>query len=128
MDQMDQKNFKQCPYCHYFFSLREILESPEVEPVGMRFDEDEPGLNLYFFSHVCLSCGTTFAIEVDRFEPLITEPIPDKVLAGTKNCEQHCLNIEDLKQCQQECRYAPFRRFILSLIKKKRRHTAATKE
>lgn len=114
---------KQCPNCKKWFSAVDILESPEVIPIGMHLDTKDPSFNLYFFNHADGKCKTTFTIEVDKFEPFITEPMPEQIQAGTEICENHCTKIEDLETCQQECHYAPYRRFLLSMIKSRKRNT-----
>jgi len=113
---MNARKFKECPNCGHWFTALEIMESPTVEPIGMRFDEEDPTFNLYFFNHVCEGCNTTFVIEVDKFLPFIMEPVAEKALTGTDVCEGHCTNLADLRECTTNCHYAPFRRFLLSMI------------
>jgi len=117
---------KQCPNCKKWFSAVDILESPEVTPIGMHLDSDDSGFNLYFFNHTDGKCNTTFTIEVDKFEPFITEAIPVQNNAGTEDCDNHCTRIDDLEACQMECHYAPYRRFLLSIIKKREKNTVKT--
>ena len=110
---------KTCPGCGTVFTLQEILSSPEVEPVGMQFLDTDPTHNVYYFNHVCPSCGSTFVIPVLAFLPFIAEPVPNLALTGTEVCEHHCLRIEDLNVCHAPCRYAPFRRFLLRMRKER---------
>ena len=113
---MNTKKFKKCPNCGHWFTALEIMESRAVDPIGMQFEEEDPGLNFYFFNHTLESCNTTFAIEVDKFLPLIMEPVAERALTGTEFCECHCTKLDDLSECTTNCRYAPFRRLLLSMI------------
>jgi len=113
---------KVCPGCNQAFSLLELVESPELQPLGMQFVDKELSQNVYYFSHICPSCGTTFVVSVTAFLPLIQEPIPTDCLAGTEACEEHCMAVADLELCSRACRYAPFRRFLLQI---RRRHELA---
>jgi len=81
----------------------------------MQLEDTDHRYNYYYFNHVCAHCGTTFLVPVMDFLPFITEPVPDLALAGTELCERHCLDVRDLGACEQDCRYAPFRRHLLSM-------------
>lgn len=109
---------KVCPCCKAVLTIDDFVENAEVEPLGMTVDVTDPSFNYYYFNHECQSCGTTFAVNVLTFEPFIPEPIPPFVLAGTVECELHCTRIDDLAVCTRECRYAPYRRYLLQLRKK----------
>jgi len=113
---MDNIKFKQCPKCETWFSREDILESLNIIPLGMTVDEEDSTLSFFYFNHKRPTCDTPFTIPVRRFEPFITEPIPSKINFGNPSCEGHCTSMEDLMVCQQECLYAPFRRFLLKLI------------
>ena len=112
---MDRDRFCQCPCCRAWFSSRDILENPEVEPIGMTFDGGDPQFNLFYFNHVVADCGSTFAVAARRFASFLPEPAPPDVLAGTPECEGHCTSLADLAECHSRCHWAPYRRFLLSL-------------
>ena len=96
--------------------MGDIIESPLIQPVGMLCEDQDSGNHLYYFNHLRERCGTTFTIPARDFLGLIEEPIPREVLTGSARCERHCLSIEDLSECQEECAYAPLRRFLLSMM------------
>lgn len=106
---------KTCPGCGTAFTLRQVLESPDIEPIGMQLEDSDHAWNFYYFNHRCPTCGSTFLIPVLDFLPLISEPVPDLALNGTESCERHCTRIDDLAECSAPCRYAPFRRFLLKM-------------
>ncbi|MBD3403481.1 hypothetical protein GF420_11340 [candidate division GN15 bacterium] len=81
-------------------------------------DDEFPDLNSYYFTHTAAGCGTTFGIEVEKFEKFITEPIPSEIKAGGAGCHGHCTSINDLEECHNECRYAPYRRLLLRMLEK----------
>jgi len=114
------KEIKQCPKCGLRFTLRDILENRDIIPIGMASDDNDPELNFYYFNHESVSCKTTFTVPLSAFEQIINEDIPEHILMGTDCCEEHCSSIEDLSLCSQECRYAPYRRLLLSMIEKKK--------
>jgi hypothetical protein len=109
------RRIQRCPSCGQWFTLRDILESPLVQPIGVLFGDDGVGQHRYYFNHVREGCGTTFTIPVTAFIALIEEPIPAEAFTGTERCERHCAHIDDLSVCSQDCHYAPFRRFLLSM-------------
>lgn len=111
---------KQCPKCHRGFTLQEVLDSAEIQPIGMAFEPGAFENNLYYFNHGCPGCGSTFVLPVEQFVPYILEEIPPSVLDGSSACERHCRKLRDLEACGQPCFYAPFHRFLLERLVKQR--------
>lgn len=110
-----QGTIKICPGCKTAFTLHDLIQSPEIEPLGMQFENGDTSLNVYYFNHDRADCGSTFVVPAMAFRSMITEPIPESILAGTEVCGHHCLSMDDLAACDAPCRYAPFRRFLLSI-------------
>jgi hypothetical protein len=108
---------KQCPNCGEWFSLRDLLENPEIEPVGMSFESADSELNVYYFRHMSERCGSSFVVPVYEFAGLLPEPINAKIRRGLPDCESHCITVDDLAACSQQCMYAPFRRLLLSMLR-----------
>jgi hypothetical protein len=121
---LDRDRFCQCPCCHTSFTIQDILESAAVEPLGMAFDRDDPGFNLLYFNHVDPQCGSTFTIEARRFAAFLPETPPPEVKADQAGCEHRCMSMSDLTECQCDCHWAPYRRFLLRL--RERRDLPAT--
>ncbi len=115
----DATTHKRCPGCGTAFTMDQILESAEIEPIGMQLEDNDHAWNFYYFNHRCPSCGSTFVIPVLDFLPWITEPVPQATLTGTESCERHCMRLDDLGDCQARCRYAPFRRLLLRMRSRK---------
>jgi hypothetical protein len=113
---MDAPIVTSCPTCGVAFTLDQLMESADVEPVGMQFVDPDHQYNMFFFNHACAGCGTTFTVPVEEFLSCITEPVPDLARTGMEDCGRHCLRVTDLAACAAPCRYAPFRRLLLRML------------
>jgi hypothetical protein len=113
---MTDQPVKQCPNCGEWFTLRDIVESPSIQPRGMALEGEMARYNLFYFDHCRENCRTTFTMRIEDFSELIDEPVPQKALAGSEDCTRQCMKIDDLSLCDQPCRYAPYRRFLLSTL------------
>ena len=112
---MDNPFFKQCPSCHEWFSRRAILMNPEIKPIGMSVNPNNPDLSLFFFEHDNGKCGTSFTIPVKEFLPVIEEPLEENLM-GRANCPGLCTHLDELSECHSKCLYAPFRRLVLTML------------
>lgn len=117
---MGHERFKRCPGCHIWLSADEIVNDPSIKPLGMAFMGTSPDQFFYLFQHIDELCGSSFLVEVTKFRQFLDEAIPDDSLFETDNCEGHCVDLHDLAECRQKCRNAPFRRFLLEMINRKR--------
>lgn len=86
----------------------------------MAYLEDEAGTAYYYFQHAVSGCGSSFLINIKEFEPFIEEELPQVSLRGSGYCGGHCVDLHELSICNNECFYAPFRRFILRLLETKK--------
>lgn len=116
---MPSEKIKQCPYCQTWFSSEDLIENQDIVPIGMKLNDEDLSLNFFFFNHLNPDCKTTFTIHVDEFKSYIDEFIPEENNAGKESCEGHCTNLDDLYPCSQRCHWAPFRQFLLSILKKR---------
>jgi hypothetical protein len=126
---MSDEVIKTCTCCQKKMTASEIVDDTAVRPIGMAFYEDkDANTHFYFFQHEIPECGTSFVVDVEHFKQFVSEPIPEAVLRGKPGCEGHCVNIQDLNDCRQECHFAPFRRFLLKMLvdkKAKLQHASA---
>nr|MBN2276476.1 hypothetical protein [candidate division Zixibacteria bacterium] len=111
------KKVKLCPYCHAALSIDKIVRDPSIRPIGMAFHDIDSPITYYFFQHDVPGCGTSFLVNIEEFAEYVADSIGSECLARTDCCEGHCVNLEDLNECRQECRNAPFRRFLFEMIK-----------
>lgn len=117
---MSEEIIKKCNCCLESFTAVQIIEDKFVVPIGVAFLETEQtDSHFYFFQHNTEACGTSFVIDVEKFKKFVDEPIPEAVLRLKEGCEGHCVNIHDLSDCQAECHFAPFRRFLLKMLAEK---------
>jgi hypothetical protein len=86
----------------------------------MNLDDRNPERNFYYFNHESENCGTTFVVSVTNFNSMLSEDIPEDLRFGTETCGGKCLHIADLTICEQDCRWAPYRRFLTQLYHRKR--------
>ncbi len=110
---------RQCTCCGYEFELAAVMTDPVIVPIGMQFEDPDHRYNYFYFNHVCEGCGSTLLIPVLDLLPLIDEPVPDEILTGGETCGGHCTRLSDHAPCEAACRYAPFRRFLLRMLRAK---------
>ena len=111
--------FKQCACGVGWINRKVFIRDADIQPIGMTFAPGVESSRLYyFFNHV--PCQSTLAIDAAEFTDLIGEPISDHVEAGGDDCPKHCTVITDLEACSIECRNAPYRRFLINHVLKKK--------
>ena len=118
---MEKKHIKRCGNCGVWLTANDFVNNPELSPIGMMFIEDDTTTAYYMFQHETPNCRSSIAVPVEAFKEFIVKPVPDRVLALSECCEQHCVNLHDLGNCQQPCHFTSFRRFLFQMIEKKGR-------
>lgn len=108
-----------CPFCGETFTVEDLITSSDIQPIGMVLNDDEATWNSYYFNHVTPQCGTTFTVRVGTFAPLLSEQVPAEIRTGECNCEGRCTSLTDLAECQVECHWAAYRRFLPNLVARK---------
>ena len=116
---MDDNKIKQCSKCKTWFTLEDLLTNQEIIPIGISLDDEDPAFNLFYFNHDQPDCMTTLTVNVELFRSKINELIPKENKAGKEGCEHHCTDLDDMKDCSNNCKWAPYRRFIFELMEKK---------
>ncbi len=91
----------------------------------MSFADNSVEWSYYFFQHEVPNCGSSFLVRVDEFRPLIHEGIPTEKMTFRGCCEEHCVSLNDLSDCKNECYFAPFRRLLIRMIAAKERARTA---
>jgi hypothetical protein len=112
---LNDVTFKICPNCGTKFSMHDLIYNPEIKPIGITIGQTNIQ-SMFVFNHIKNNCNTTFAIQANTFTSLINEIIPPTIRFGLPECEGHCINLNDQIECQQNCKWAPYRRFFLSLM------------
>jgi hypothetical protein len=123
---MPQNLIKKCNLCQAWFSADDIVYSPDIKPLGVAFMDEGDDKAYYFFQHTIPACGTSFVVCADDLTAFIAESIPAEQLTFSEDCEGHCVRLDDLRECHQECRLAPYRRFLLHMITLKSPHSSVS--
>ena len=113
---MDPVHFKQCPGCHKWLSLQDMLSNPDIMPLGLVLADSDYDTGLFYFQHEVPECRSSFVIPAGWFVSILDEPIPEKVKIGTKHCEGQCLHIDEWAECHTDCHHAPFRRLLIRMM------------
>ncbi len=123
---MSEEKIKSCPYCKASLTIDDLISNPDLRLIGMSFADDSIEWAYYFYQHEVPNCGTSFVVRVDKFTAYITEQIPTEKLALRECCKEHCVSINDLSECENECYFAPFRRLLIRMMAAKSQ-TATTR-
>ena len=113
---MNSENYKKCKACDTWLSLDEIVNDPKIQPIGMAYLDNEEMEAFYFFYHDVEPCRSSFVIKVEEFQSYIDEEIPETTLLSNDLCDGYCVEIEELRDCEKICHYAPYRRFLLKML------------
>ena len=106
---------KQCS-CGAGFTIEDLILLRALDPIGMVQNAGRPAI--FFFTHVEANCLSTFGVPVEAFRDQIDEEIPPALAAGTDLCRSYCTSLESLEECGADCSLAPYRRFLLGLLKR----------
>ena len=111
---------KKCPTCGQIFSLDELLSDPSIIPIGMTSDDEVDPENVYYFTHAVPECGTTFTVPATLFDSARDEPLPDELMLDGQSCSGLCTHIAELRSCQNNCKWAPYRRLLLDMVERRK--------
>ena len=111
---MSDSIVKVCPLCGQGFSVEDLANNPNIEIRGFSFLANKVTA-YYFFQHVIDGCCTGFMVDCEVFRPLIEESILSEKQPGSDSCPSRCYELADLRECDLECYYAPFRRLLLQM-------------
>ena len=98
---------KKCTGCGLEMTAEQIINDPNIRPIGMSFIDIDADSAFYFFQHDIDNCGTCFVVKVDKFTDFIDENIPAKNMKLSKSCSRHCTDIKSLNECGNNCHKFP---------------------
>ena len=108
-----KESFKACPNCgHVWNSRNDFITINEISIVGYQPDFYNIEKGLFLFNHNYKNCGTTMAIRVEEFVDLYIKPKFDEPKIDTEECEQRCLNQNDIERCTINCKYTYVREIM----------------
>ncbi len=120
-DIINMPSFKICPKCNHSWETRDdLLNDPSVVMLGFMPSFEKYSKGSFLFNHVLpdRQCGSTFAVFVICFEDLCDSPVHDDLKFGSKECEGHCVRLEDLQQCDAACSNADVRKIMHKILLK----------
>lgn len=103
--------FKRCTMCKKTWEERDaFLADPEINIIGYQVNFEELQLGYFLFNH--MTCQTTLAIHAAHFVDFYRGPVYAERKTGTAECNQHCLQKNDLDLCAAKCECAYVREII----------------
>ena len=113
-ERKDSPHFKDCTTCsNDWISRLDFLKDPEARIIGYQPSFKNFAKGYVFFN---CKCHTTLGLRIKDFDDLYDGPRYTEVLTGTDKCEGHCLDKEDLDDCDSKCAGAYVRK-IMQIIK-----------
>ena len=117
--------FKECVKCgREWVSRSEFLSDPSLSLLGYQVDFRELEEGLFLFNHDSEDCRTSMAVRAGEFADLYTGPMFTVCMTGSDECGGHCLHVNDIAPCPNECECA-YVRSILQIVKEWPKETAA---
>jgi hypothetical protein len=110
-----------CSCCDKTWATREdFLADGELILNGYQVDFSRPETGFLLFTHHREDCGSTLALEVQRFADLYRGPGHDLDLHGTTDCSGLCGRTENLMRCDRKCRNAWVRDLVAVIMEGRR--------
>ena len=107
---MGKKIFTQCTVCNKrWLNQSDFLSDPSITIIGLHVSFEDLVEGLVMFNH---TCGTTFSVEVSKFQSLYDGIVFTERATGSEECSGYCLNKEDLRPCPAKCECAYVREII----------------
>lgn len=88
-----------------------------IRLVGYQANFSNLVAGFFLFNHETEDCGTSLAIEAEKFTDLHSGPIFDTRMTGTAECPGYCANPEPLEPCTNKCECA-YVRDVIQTVKK----------
>lgn len=112
-------DFLSCSCCDECWTTRDaFLDDPRTALIGYQVDFLDLTAGYLLFNHNRDECGSTLAVEVERFADLYEGPEHPRALFGTAECGGRCGRIEDLTRCDRPCRNAWVRELLAQIVER----------
>jgi hypothetical protein len=113
--------FLGCSCCDRVWPTRDaFLDDPLLDVVGYQADFLRLGAGYFLITHLARGCGSTLALEVERFADLYLGPRYGPDLRGTAACTGLCGRTEVLVRCRNRCRNAWVRELLRAIVERRR--------
>jgi hypothetical protein len=116
---MSFEQFKKCPGCGKWLSLDDIYDRSDILPTGLMVDPRNVNHCALHFVHLTSDCRTSFVIHSREFAIAMGLTIDGEHGYGGPECSGLCAHMDELKECQTECRIRAFRELMVSLVSRR---------
>ena len=121
MSTKKEQTFKTCPMCGKGWACRNtFLDDPELLFNGYQADFGSIEEGIFYFTHEIPLCGSTMALQVEKFISLFNGKRYEENKKLTNECSLKCLDRDELDRCPAHCQFASVRE--VSQIIKDRSH------
>ena len=112
--------FQTCSGCATRWVDRDsFIDDPLTELIGYQVDFLDLTGGYLLFNHHRDGCGSTLALEVERFVDLYRGSAHPESLYGTAECGGRCGRVDDLARCDRPCRNAWVRELLAQIVERK---------
>lgn len=117
MSSEKEKVFKTCPMCAKNWKCRDtFLDDPDLNFNGYQANFGIIEHGLFYFTHQHAVCGSTMALEAERFFSLYKGERYEENKMLSEECSGKCLDRTELDRCQAHCEFS-FAREVSQIIK-----------
>jgi hypothetical protein len=103
--------FKICSKCAEKWRNRsDFLADRNLTLTGYMANFEHLELGMFLFDHK--HCGTTLTVEASKFTDLYNGPVYQNNLFGTEECQEFCLDKNELGPCPAKCECAYVREVV----------------
>ncbi|MBD3403480.1 hypothetical protein GF420_11335 [candidate division GN15 bacterium] len=115
---MIMHRLKQCPGCGEWFTWQQLIDDPNVRPLGMNVEVNDHRHGYLHFHHTTPGCNTAFVISTRDIIPRIIRAEADGHRGHSENCPGYCTSIDELRHCHTNCSFASVRSLLLEIVGK----------
>ena len=100
-------------------SVDDILNNPEVHPVGIQTAPETSWMGGIMFVHDRPTCMTSFLVPFHLLEPLLTPTTGHSPHRMDINCDHRCESVYNPEPCHRDCLNARYHQFMVDLLKRR---------
>jgi len=111
---------KQCPGCGNWLSINDILNSPDVLPIGMHIESANHKLHGMVFQHDSPRCQSSFQIDLESLAPLVSTSDRSERCSIPTECDRRCLTAYRDDPCPLNCSFTPYHELMLKILQSRK--------
>ena len=108
---------KQCPGCGNRLSINDILNDPDVRPIGMHTESNNHKLHGMVFQHDSPYCQSSFQIDLESLAPLVSTSGRVEMCNIPTECDRRCLTAYQDDPCPLNCSFTPYHELMLKMLR-----------